>query len=174
MTDRPPLSRPLPAATISAAGLDVEVTASDAERTAIAGDFGILGVPSLHADLQLRRSGDKVWIDGHLTATVVQACVVTLDPVEQAIDLHFERSFVRGDSTPVPPEADIDPVAEDPPDTFAETIDLGAVVLEELALAIDPYPRAPGVEFHGAGDGDEDAPESPFAVLKTFGNREPT
>jgi hypothetical protein len=42
--------------------------------------------------------------------------------------------------------------------------DLTAPLIEEFILALDPYPRAPGVEFQ-APEG-EGAPESPFAVLK--------
>jgi hypothetical protein len=43
--------------------------------------------------------------------------------------------------------------------------------VEEFMLAIDPYPRAEGVEFippEGMGD----KPESPFAVLKTLKSRD--
>ena len=37
--------------------------------------------------------------------------------------------------------------------------------MEEFLLAIDPYPRAPGVAFQPP-EGMADKPESPFAVLK--------
>ena len=43
-------------------------------------------------------------------------------------------------------------------------VDLAAPLLEELTLALDPYPRAPGVAF--AALKDEAAPTAnPFAVL---------
>ena len=57
------------------------------------------------------------------------------------------------------------PVGEDSPDEIDSPVyDLGTPLREELLLAIDPYPRAPGVAFEPPAD--EDHPESPFAVLK--------
>ena len=48
---------------------------------------------------------------------------------------------------------------EEPPEPIVDgTIDLGGVTLEFLALALDPYPRKPGVEFT------EPAPETPAGV----------
>jgi hypothetical protein len=49
-------------------------------------------------------------------------------------------------------------------------IDLGPVIYETLATALDPYPKREGVSFEwseapGAGAADE-PPESPFATLK--------
>ena len=63
-----------------------------------------------------------------------------------------------------------DPDAEDipePPDPiFNGQIDLGVLASEQLALALDPYPRKEGVEF--AADlvqVDDIAEVSPFAAL---------
>jgi uncharacterized metal-binding protein YceD (DUF177 family) len=43
-------------------------------------------------------------------------------------------------------------------------LDVGAPVLEELSLMLDPYPRAPGVTFEAPKD-EPEAKDSPFAVL---------
>ncbi len=43
--------------------------------------------------------------------------------------------------------------------------DLAAPALEDYVLALEPYPRCPGVAFT-APEGAAGAPESPFAVLK--------
>jgi hypothetical protein len=52
------------------------------------------------------------------------------------------------------------------PDLFhAGTIDLGAIAVEHLALALDPYPRAAGVEFEGYREDEQDQLSSPFAAL---------
>jgi hypothetical protein len=48
--------------------------------------------------------------------------------------------------------------------------DLAEPLLEEFALALDPYPRAPGVEFAAPAE-DDQKPESPFAVLKNLGKQ---
>ena len=44
---------------------------------------------------------------------------------------------------------------EDPPEALGEGIDVGAVALETLTLALDPYPRAKGVAFAARVDGDD-------------------
>jgi uncharacterized metal-binding protein YceD (DUF177 family) len=59
-------------------------------------------------------------------------------------------------------------VSEDePPEVFTgKSFDLGPVVTEHFALAIDPYPRAPGAELPTDPDaGAANQSESPFAVL---------
>ena len=45
--------------------------------------------------------------------------------------------------------------------------DVAAPLLEELVLAIDPYPRAPGVEFETPQEPAETR-ENPFAALKSL------
>jgi len=50
------------------------------------------------------------------------------------------------------------------------TYDLAAPLLEEFSLAIDPYPRAPGVAFEPPKDS-EAKREGPFAALKALKGR---
>ena len=47
-------------------------------------------------------------------------------------------------------------------------IDLGAVALEFLVLACDPYPRKPGVHFSDVSIGEKEQDPSPFAALGRF------
>jgi hypothetical protein len=61
-------------------------------------------------------------------------------------------------------EIDLD--ADDPPDVLeSENLDIGAYVVEQLALEIDPFPRKPGVEFE-APEGP--AISSPFDALRAL------
>ena len=65
----------------------------------------------------------------------------------------------------------IDPDGPDLPESFTgDTIDIGAVVAEIVAMALDPYPRKPDVEFGGhiEGDATDEKKPSPFAVLKNL------
>jgi uncharacterized metal-binding protein YceD (DUF177 family) len=60
-------------------------------------------------------------------------------------------------------ELELDPEADDPPDVLAgDQLNLGAYVVEDLSLAIDPFPRKPGVAFEPP---QTSAEISPFAVL---------
>ena len=65
----------------------------------------------------------------------------------------------------VEPDLLID-IDDDPPDPLTgDNVDLGAVVAEFFALALDPYPRKPGAAFADAAEPQENAPVSAFAAL---------
>jgi uncharacterized metal-binding protein YceD (DUF177 family) len=86
----------------------------------------------------------------------VQACVVTLEPVQSDIETQFARLYssqVRDE----PSQIDRD-LERDEPDLIENgQIDLGELVAEELALALDPYPHAPGASSCVPGSGPEGA-----------------
>ena len=153
---RPELSRPL---SLDRAGRapSQSVTATPDECAALAARLRIPAVLALSADLELRPAGDVVFAQGRLRARVVQECVVTLEPLEQAIDEPFQVEFVPAGSEADQPDPDeIDQVPYD-----GGTLDLGELVAEQLALSLDPYPRAPGAELpEAARDG------HPFAALR--------
>jgi len=108
---------------------------------------------------------------------VVQACVVTLEPVISQIDQELDQIFVPEGSrlarilTNEAGEMILDPEGPDVPETFTgDTIDAGALVAEFAALAIDPYPRKSGAAFDGhvEDSGESDRKPSPFAALKDW------
>lgn len=177
---RPEFSRPLRAESVHVRGRTERLTANPEERAALAERFGILAVESLMAEIELRpHRRDGLALTGRLVADVVQACVVSLEPVPEHVESAFERVYEPGAEDP---EANFsvddlfDPDAVDPPEPLIDGIvDLGELVAEELALALDPYPRAPGAEIPAEYRPDEaeaadDAPAQdthrPFAVLK--------
>ena len=152
------------------AGDTVTITATEDERTALARFADILRVEAFVGLVALKKSApNRFQLDFTLTADICQACVVTLADVPAHIerrflrDLHFSPALRRtGEPSPAE-EVSLD---DHPPEEI-ETLhyDLTAPLIEELLLAIDPYPRAAGVEFQPPGDGDKPL-ESPFAVLK--------
>lgn len=161
------LERLLDVDAIPATGIDYTVETSAAEREAIAGEFRLIDLPVLEAEVTLSRPGGRtIEASGRLHARLHQPCVVTLEPVEQEIDETFRRRFVPRPAAEAPAvDIDLRP-DEDAPDFYdGRRIDLGAVVLEELALAIDPYPRAPGAELPASVTGPADSATNPFAAL---------
>jgi uncharacterized metal-binding protein YceD (DUF177 family) len=99
-------------------------------------------------------------------AEVVQPCVVTLVPVATPIRLDFTRELhlVRHLRPEIEAPLQVSPADDDTPEEIDNPrFDVAGPVLEEFVLAIDPYPRAAGVEF--APPEPEPKPESPFAVL---------
>lgn len=149
------------------------VTADAAELQSLKQEFDLLDLTSFEADLTIAAWGQHgVKVDGRLKADVVQACVVTLQPVPSHMDHRFSLSFLPADVIAADPktvaEAEVIVVydEEDPPEPLeGGVIDLGALLTEQFALALDPYPRAPGATLDGSAEEDVDKPTSPFAAL---------
>ncbi|UDF30082.1 UNVERIFIED_ORG: DUF177 domain-containing protein [Roseateles sp. XES5] len=177
--DETPFSYPVKVGHISANPVEVTISADAEERAGLAALWSILEVKALTATFEVRRwKRDGVRLKGRVTADIVQACVVTLDPVESHIDEPVEAIFVPEGSKlarlPVASETGemlLDPDGPDAPEVFTgDTIDAGEVAAEHVALAIDPYPRRADVAFGGhieSTDKDDRKP-SPFAVLKDW------
>jgi len=159
----PEFARPVDLTRISESGAQMTVEASPAERAALARRFGLPGIDSLRAELELKRirGGAAVRLTGRLTADVTQSCVVTLEPVRQHVDDAFEILYsdeVTDEQSAI--GADI-AWPEPLPDG---ALDVGEAVAEQLSLALDPYPRAPGVALEKQWTGEGGAAK-PFAAL---------
>lgn len=151
------------------AGDDVSFAATDDERAALAGFTGVSRVDLFAARIVLRKpAAYRFELDFTLEADIVQACVVSLVDVPSHIErrftreLHFDPALKRAKERP-----DEDFLQEDdkPEEIDSLHYDLAAPLIEEFVLAIDPYPRAPGVAFEAPKE-TQDTPENPFAVLK--------
>lgn len=157
-------------------GLEHPVEASAEECERIAAFLDVASVKALRAVFCVHRWRARgIRLEGHLVADVVQSCVVTLEPVESHVDARFERRYLPAEMIePVEASDDIlvDPDGEDPPEPLTHEIDLGGVVVEELALNVDPYPRKPGSVFAPAeAEEGAQAPASPFAALARLKGR---
>ncbi|HEY0120252.1 MAG TPA: DUF177 domain-containing protein, partial [Rhizobium sp.] len=90
-----PFSYPVKVGHISANPVEVHLEADKAELEGLAALWKVLSVESLTADLRIARwKRDGIRIKGNVRTRLVQACVVTLDPVESEIDEAFEQIFV--------------------------------------------------------------------------------
>lgn len=168
-------SRPVPAQEIDETEVSKVIEATTVERTALAKRLGLLSLEGLTAECRLRREGDKmIRVAGRFRAQVTQACVVTLEPVAGNVEDSFSLLFSEDagldrSASEILVELDED----DPPEPIAPGgIDLGELAAEQLALALDPYPRAEGAELRqGEGRGGTVTGESPFAVLESLKGR---
>jgi uncharacterized metal-binding protein YceD (DUF177 family) len=162
----PEFSRPILLARIPESGREERLRASPAECAALAKRFAIEAVDRLEATLLLRHEpGGAVTVTGRLTADVVQACVVSLEPVEQRIDEPVDLRLL-------PPEAELsdDPEGPDEIPIEGDTVDLGEAIAEQLALSLDPYPRAEGAVLPEAGEAD--GASGPFGALAALRRRD--
>jgi uncharacterized metal-binding protein YceD (DUF177 family) len=147
----------------------------DAElRAEIAAALGVTALDRLRVELRATRFRGGMRVEGRLLADVEQPCVVTLAPVHQSIEEPVDRVFLpaekRGRQPAPAAELLVDVEGEDLPDVFeGHEADLSDMIVETLALAIDPYPRAPGATLDDLGvpAGEDDDP-SPFAGLASL------
>ncbi len=165
-----PFSYSISAETIPADGRHFRLEADEGARGRLAEALGV-EVVALTADIEAKsKRGGSVALRGRLAATVDQTDVVTLEPIRQEVAEDIELTLKPAEKTARKRDRTIaigDVSEGEEADLYYEgRIDLGALVSELLALALDPYPRAPGVEFEPHL---EDAPaedESPFAALQ--------
>lgn len=152
---------------LSEAGTDVALAPSETERAQIAEWSDVSAVPIFEAKVTLKRlSPSRFSYVANLKAQVIQPCSVTLQPVTQAIEENFTRELHLTHATRHRPElVELAPGAgedEAPEEIESPRYNVAGPVLEEFSLAIDPYPRAPGVAYEPPA---EEKQESPFAVL---------
>jgi uncharacterized metal-binding protein YceD (DUF177 family) len=175
MTQGLPLAHVYNLARLGNSGDMVTFAADEGERAAIARWAGILSLGRMDTKVEIKKLGPvRFGLDFTLSAEVTQACVVTLEPVAARLEHRFHRELLfAGPSRhkPVPesaPDVVLDSLEEEGPEEISSLhYDLAAPVLEEFALALDPYPRCPGVAFEPPPEAVV-APESPFAVLKSL------
>jgi len=170
-------SRPIAADQIGPQETEREIVANANERARLVERFDLLALDRLTATLSLKRGrGRMIQVQGRFEAEVVQACVVTLEPVPARLSESFAVAFgtePAGGAGAVVIGVD----DEDPPEELIEgRIDLGEIVAQQLAVALDPYPHAPGagekVEVPEQGESAaEKKTASPFAALARLRER---
>lgn len=155
----PEFSHRLPLGQVPAAGRDLRLEAGPAEREALARRFGLLALHVLAADLRLAPDAEgAIQVTGRMTAELEQECGITLVPVRQSVSEPVAWRLLPDGIEPSDGE-------DEPDDIESEQgiADLGEALAQQLSLAIDPYPRAPGAEL-AEGAGDQEA-HGPFAAL---------
>jgi uncharacterized metal-binding protein YceD (DUF177 family) len=154
-------------------GREIEVKADAGQRAAIAERLEISAVDRLEARLRLTRFRGGLRVEGHLQAVTVQPCVVTFAPVAQQIDEPVDRIFLPASERPkagaAHPEMFVDLEADELPDYFeGHEVDLTDALIETVALALDPYPRAEGVSLDDVELPEDKPDESPFGALRSL------
>ena len=146
MTNPPAeLHRPVPTDQVSSAGLTFVVVADVQECDAIARRLMIPGADLVRCDWRLRPSqGGSFEAEGSLRARLRQVCVITLDEFESELVEEFSVLFVPSGTEQ---ETVDDPDDPDQIPFDAAVLDLGEATVEQLALALEPYPRKPGAEL---------------------------
>ena len=171
-----PLERIYNLGSLGRAGAEVVVTARRDELAQLARWAGVREVVSFEATVNLKRlSATRFSYDAELQARIGQDCVATLEPIDTNLCRNLHRQMYLAepsarsgsDDVVIDPDSEVDDIREEITDL---RYDLAKPLLEELVLAIDPYPRAPGAAFASPPEPDAARP-NPFAILKNLKNR---
>jgi len=133
---------------LSRSGKTFHLKASAEDLSRIATRLKVISAEKLEGDLTLTPASREFTVKGVLRASLTRECVASLEPMEEAIEEQFEVTFLRQ-----PDEASANGLTdseewdgeEAPPDVHSGDIfDLGEFMVQQLSLAMDPFPRKPG------------------------------
>ena len=160
-------------AEIPPSGLAMSREATAEERRLLALQLDILGIDRLLFRYRISpAAGGSYRLDGVITADVVQACIVTLDPVRSTIEDHVDVEFRPdpaheaagrlGEELSILEATEFEPIEHN-------RLAIGRVVAETVTATLPPYPRAPGAELE-SNEAGPTAPgaTSPFAALSDW------
>lgn len=157
-------------AAIPPEGKTFELVPDQATREHLAEVAEVVSVVSLNVKLEVRPRGDNgADVSGTLEGIVRQTCVVSLEEFDSPIQESFSVDFAENPNSEA--ETDDEEEIEELPDPIVDgKIDLGALATEFLILAVDPYPRKPGVEFKVLPQKEEaaEAKPNPFEKLSAL------
>jgi uncharacterized metal-binding protein YceD (DUF177 family) len=132
-------------------GAAVEIAPGEAERASLAKRFGFVELPAFSARVTVdRRIGGQVVVEGRLRGRIIQACILTLEPVIQELDDTFRVVFKQNLAEELDPESGealLNAQSDAPEPLEGHMLDVGEIVAEHLSLVADPYPRKEGVTF---------------------------
>jgi uncharacterized metal-binding protein YceD (DUF177 family) len=173
MTMQPEFSFPVEVQSLPPSGRVYTITADADARARVAVRLGLRALDKLTAQLEILPHSTGATVTGYVEADVVQNCVVTLGPVPAHLREDVAIKFVAPQDIKRRPDDDeeeeIIDIDEEPPEVILDgRIDLGEVAVSQVALGLDPYPRAPGASFDPAKwgvEGEKALPASPFAAL---------
>ena len=168
--------RPIEVSDLPAHGLDISVQATPAEREALCRRFELEELCTLEAQVRVERARDRdggaaIRVQAELHGEVLQKCVVTLEPFPVEVDEEFAILFQFPATKPDGTGDLEDIMAEDSPEPLdTPEIDVGELVAQHMALALDPYPRSPGAALESSTDKAQipdlaTRPDNPFAKL---------
>jgi uncharacterized metal-binding protein YceD (DUF177 family) len=160
-TAQPEFSRLVPLARLGAEPFRQDITATQAERAALAQRFDLPAVDRLYAAVELVRHGaDMFLLRAAFAAEFVQSCVVTLDPVDGTLSEQFTLLYGRPEAEEEAGGAVEDEVAFEP--IIGNAIDVGEAVAQQFSLSLPPFPRSPGANLEAEAPPADEA--GPFAA----------
>lgn len=111
---------------------------TEADLAGLAERFDFVELGSLEVAVEIARVGPDTWdLKGRLQAQLVQPCIVTRDPVPETVDFALEERYVRATNE----DDEVVVGLEDSEPLVDGCIELGEMVAQSLALAVNTWPR---------------------------------
>jgi uncharacterized metal-binding protein YceD (DUF177 family) len=129
---------------------DIDLQPDAAQRQQIAQLLGLEAVKKFRFHAELRPLNKSDWeLVGVMGATIVQPCAITLAPVTSRIDERVTRRFLA--DLPDPDAHEVEMPDDDSIEALGAAIDISALAIEALTLAIPAFPRAPDATLSDQG-----------------------
>lgn len=160
------------------AGEAIVLSADEKILDTVSQECGVTHVSHLNTKFRVKRwRKHGVTIYGDFDIKLEQECVASLGPVFSNLKNTFERRFLpqRDSDYKMPEVIDgemiLDPEADDIPDIIeGDAIDLWEVLIEELILVIDPFPRLENYQSEMLNEEVEPIEETKEPTHKPFSN----
>lgn len=154
-------------------GEPVVIEADAGERASLAARFGLPGIDSLRAVVELEQRGSSIRAFGTLRSAIRQSCAISGEDfparIEEELDLRFveEGTLDAAVDEDAEIEIELDAADCDEIEYAGDAFDLGEAIAQTLGLAIDPYAEGPGADAArlAAGIVAEGQQEGPLAEM---------
>lgn len=137
------------------------LAASEEERARIAARLGAPAVQKLEGELRVSATKSMIRVEGSLDAELTRECVASLEEMQETVAETFDIDFLREAQEETGAEEDLDA----PEVHEGDRLDLGELLVQQLALAMDPFPRKEGARSLAEAYAPKET-VSPFAALK--------
>lgn len=163
-SDLPPpeFSAPVDLADLAPSRARFEIEADAKTRARIAVRLGAPEVERLSGEFVLKPTWRGLMVEGRLRARLARQCVASLTAMTEEIDTPFTIAFAREAASE--PDRNEDAAFDAPEPLQGDTLDLGELLVQELALTMNPYPRRTDADPLEATGGEPER-DSPFAAL---------
>lgn len=163
---------------VPASGQVTKIIAGKAELSQIVDHLDVEAVESISSNMEIKQwSSGGIVVLGDFNTSVIQNCASTNDPTEFSYSGEFKRYFIPEPkaASHIPDIIDgemvLDPEDDDYPDVLeTDVLNLWEVLIEELNLEIDPYPRSIDAKPHGNDEEtqSQEPTHNPFSDLKAL------
>jgi uncharacterized metal-binding protein YceD (DUF177 family) len=167
----PEFSRRVKLARIGAEPYRQQISATDAERAALARRFDLESLDRLEAAVELIAGGGRtILLRADFAAAFEQRCIVTLDPIAGVLAERFALLYGPPEAEETASSLAGEDMAFEP--LVGDEIDIGEAVAQEFSLALPPFPRNPEIRLATETEADSGDTSSPFAGLRRLVDRD--